>query len=72
VRVVDAFVGELDLAVLGFARAAPSSPERPTYHPAALLKIYLYGYLKSVSKNHPLVLTAPRLPRSRFAANSCT
>jgi transposase len=45
VRAVDAFVEELDLAAMGFERATPASTGRPSYHPAALLKIYIYGYL---------------------------
>ena len=43
VRVVDAFVDELDLANLGFGRATPADMGRPAYHPATLLKLYLYG-----------------------------
>lgn len=43
VRVVDAFVDELDLRSLGFAGVVPASTGRPSYHPATLLKIYLYG-----------------------------
>lgn len=45
VRVVDVFVDELDLANLGFDGATPASTERPSYHPAVLLKLYIYGYL---------------------------
>lgn len=45
VRVVDAFVDELDLAKLVFGRATPAGTGRPAYHPATLLKLYLYGYL---------------------------
>src|SRR5882762_6373790 len=44
VRVVDAFVEELDLAELGFGRAEPAETGRPAYHPGTLLKIYIYGY----------------------------
>ena len=36
----DAFIEELDLAVLGFAGALPEATGRPSYHPATLLKIY--------------------------------
>jgi transposase len=54
VRVVEAFVEELDLEVLGFARAAPSATGRPAYHPAALLKIYIYGYLNRVASSRRL------------------
>jgi transposase len=45
VRVIDAFMDELDLQALSFTRAQPAATGRPTYHPAILLKIYLYGYL---------------------------
>jgi transposase len=41
VRVVDAFVDELDLQALGFAGVVPASTGRPGYHPATLLKLYL-------------------------------
>ena len=45
VRFLDAFVGQLDLPRLGFARAQCAATGRPPYDPAALLKLYLYGYL---------------------------
>ena len=32
----DAFIEELDLAVLGFAGALPEATGRPSYHPATL------------------------------------
>src|SRR4029450_11218701 len=54
VRVVDAFVGELDLEALGFGRAAPATTGRPAYHPAVLLKIYIYGYLNRVASSRRL------------------
>ena len=41
VRVIDAFVGELDLADLGFEGAMPADTGRPAYHPCVLLKIYI-------------------------------
>ena len=34
VRVVDAFIEELDLALLGFAGVVPEATGRPSYHPA--------------------------------------
>jgi transposase len=43
IRIVDAFVDELNLASLGFDGAAPASTGRPSYHPAVLLKVYIYG-----------------------------
>ncbi|CAO4132558.1 IS1182 family transposase ISMpo6 [Methylorubrum extorquens] len=48
VRLVEVFVDDLDLSVLGFAGVAPEATGRPAYHPATLLKIYLYGYLNRV------------------------
>jgi len=48
VRVIDAFVDELDLAALGFERAQPASTGRPAYHPAIMLKLYIYGYVNRV------------------------
>ncbi len=54
VRVVDAFVGELDLAALGFHRTRPADTGRPSYDPAVLLKIYIYGYLNRVQSSRRL------------------
>jgi transposase len=54
VRVVDAFVAELDLARLGFAGTTPATTGRPSYDPAVLLKIYIYGYLNRVQSSRRL------------------
>ncbi len=45
VRVIDAFVDQLDLQSLGFTRAVAARTGRPAYHPGDLLKLYIYGYL---------------------------
>lgn len=60
VRLVDAFVEALDLGVLGFEAASRSAGGRPTYHPAALLKIYIYGYLNRVQSSRRLEREAQR------------
>ena len=54
VRAVDAFVDGLDLGKLGFGRVAPLERGRPCYHPATLLKIYIYGYLNRVPSSRRL------------------
>lgn len=54
VRVIDAFVGELDLTKLGFEGAEPAATGRPSYHPADLLKVYIYGYLNRVQSGRRL------------------
>jgi len=48
VRVIEVFVEQLDLRALGFDGIDPEATGRPAYHPAVLLKIYLYGYLNRV------------------------
>jgi transposase len=54
VRFLDAFVGSLDLHALGFAKARCADTGRPPYDPAALLKLYLYGYLHRVRSSRLL------------------
>lgn len=54
VRVVDAFVDALDLAALGFDGVVPEGTGRPSYHPATMLKIYVYGYLNQVQSSRGL------------------
>jgi transposase len=54
VRFLDAFVGSLDLHALGFAKARCADTGRPPYDPAALLKLYLYGYLHRVRSSRSL------------------
>src|SRR5450432_1082549 len=54
VRVVDVFVDELDLKQLGFEGAEPEATGRPAYHPATMLKIYIYGYLNRLQSSRRL------------------
>jgi transposase len=54
VRVIDVFVDELDLHALGFAGVVPEATGRPAYHPATMLKVYLYGYLNRVQSSRRL------------------
>lgn len=60
VRVVDVFVDELDLVKLGFEGAIPGDTVRPAYHPAILLKIYIYGYLNRIPSSRRLEREAQR------------
>ena len=43
IRVVDAFVEQLDLGKLGFNQVEPAVTVRPSYHPSILLKLYIHG-----------------------------
>ena len=62
VRVIDAFVGALDLADLGFYGVEPAATGRPSYHPSTHLKLYIYGYLYRVQSSR-------RLEQVRVPAN---
>jgi len=59
VRVIDVFVDELDLSGLGF-KTQPAATGRPGYHPATLLKLYIYGYLNRVHSSRRLEREAQR------------
>jgi transposase len=60
VRVVDLFVEELDLPLLGFARSTPARTGRPGYHPSLLLKLFIYGYLNRIPSSRRLEREAGR------------
>ena len=60
VRAVEAFIDALDLKGLGFAGMMPAETGRPAYHPATMLKIYLYGYLNRVQSSRRLEREAGR------------
>ncbi|UZO95013.1 Transposase (plasmid) [Roseomonas mucosa] len=60
VRVVEVFVNELDLGALGFAGVVPEVTGRPSYHPATMLKLYLYGYLNRIQSSRRLEREAGR------------
>ena len=60
VRVVDLFVDELDLLALGFDRALAAKTGRPGYHPATLLKLFIYGYLNRIPSSRRLEREAGR------------
>ena len=60
VRVVDVFVDDLDLGALGFDGVTPAATGRPAYHPAMLLKLYVYGYLHKVQSSRRLEREAGR------------
>lgn len=54
IRLIDAFVNRLPLMDLGFKRAEPAATGRPGYHPAVLLKLYVYGYMNRIQSSRRL------------------
>lgn len=59
VRVIDAFVSRIELGDLGF-KTIPKIKGRPAYHPAVMLKIYIYGYLNRIQSSRRLEREAGR------------
>ena len=59
VRVIDVFVGGLDLSGLGF-KTMPEATGRPPYHPAVMLKLYIYGYMNRIQSSRRLEREAGR------------
>ena len=59
VRVIDAFVDALDLRALALTVSCPK-PQDALYHPAVLLKLYIYGYLNRVQSSRRLEREAGR------------
>src|SRR3981189_485486 len=60
VRVIDVFVDKLDLTELRFVGVDPEATGRPSYHPAVILKLYIYGYLNGVQSSRRLEREAGR------------
>jgi transposase len=60
VRVIEAFVDELDLRALWFEGVVPEATGRPAYHPATMLKIYVYGYVNQIASSRRLEREAQR------------
>ena len=60
IRVVEAFIDELDLEALGFYTGLGKTTGRPGYHPSTLLKLYVYGYLNRIQSSRRLEREAQR------------
>jgi transposase len=54
------FVDALELGELGFDGVTPAATGRPGYHPSAMLKLYIYGYLNRVQSSRRLEREAGR------------
>ena len=60
VRVIDIFVNGLQLKALGFDGVEAKQTGRPGYHPATMLKLYIYGYLNRIQSSRRLEKEANR------------
>jgi len=54
VRVIDAFVEMLDLEEFGFSYFKLNKEGRPPFHPATMMRIYLYGYQNGIRTSRKL------------------
>ena len=54
VRFIEVFVDRCDLQAAGFRRVQPKDTGRPSYDPADLLKLYIYGYVNRVRSSRRL------------------
>lgn len=53
-RAIEAFVEGLDLKEFYFKGADPHATGRSAYHPAVLLKLYIYSYLNRIQSSRRL------------------
>ena len=60
VHFLDVFVDTLDFGGLGFRHAVLQETGRPPYHPADLLKLYVYGYLNRIRSSRRLETESER------------
>ena len=60
IRVIDEYVGQLDLVKLEFTKSTCAATGRPPYNSKDILKLYLYGYLNRVRSSRRLEKEASR------------
>lgn len=59
-RLIDRFIEVCDLAKMGFRHAVPVKTGRPAYDPAAMTKLYLYGYETGIRSSRKLEIETRR------------
>lgn len=72
VRVIDAFIDNLNIDEMGFKRSVPNSTGRPSYDPRDLLKLYVYGYFNKIRTSRKLMTECGRNIELFFLLNRLT
>tara|TARA_B110001454_G_C12691389_1_gene422467 strand:- start:98 stop:1621 length:1524 start_codon:yes stop_codon:yes gene_type:complete len=54
IRFIDVFVDQLNIVEFGFKDVRKNVNGRPPYHPADLLKLYIYGYMNKIRSSRGL------------------
>ena len=52
--VIDEYVNTLDFKEMNFTKSTEHRPGAPGYHPSAIMKLYLYGYLNGIRSSRKL------------------
>ena len=60
VRVIDAYISNLNLGELGFTKPEPNDTGRPLYDPKDMLRLYVYGYMNRVRSSRRLEAESKR------------
>jgi transposase len=60
VRVIDAYINNLNLVDLKFSKPQPNDTGRPMYDPKDLLKLYVYGYMNKIRSSRRLETESKR------------
>lgn len=60
IRVIDAFVDQVDIESAGFLRFVPAKEGRPGYDPRDILKLYIYGYFNKIRSSRKLMAECRR------------
>lgn len=60
IRVIDAFVNQLDIESVGFLRYVPAKEGRPGYDPRDIIKLYIYGYFNKIRSSRKLMTECKR------------
>jgi transposase len=60
IRVIDAFVNQLDIQKAGFLRYVPAKEGRPGYDPRDIIKLYIYGYFNKIRSSRKLMAECKR------------
>ncbi|GHU71620.1 transposase [Clostridia bacterium] len=71
-RVIDVYIGSLDLIEFGFKYAEAGIIGRPSYDPADMLKLYIYGYLNRIRSSRRLEVEAKRNVEVMWLLNNLT
>ena len=60
IRVIDAFIDNLDIEIARFKKAVPCRTGRLSHDPRDLLKLYVYGYFNKIRSSRKLVAECTR------------